>query len=142
MDNISVVDTLPAGWRYVDGSTTITLANQTQISGSSANPDQYAFRDFFNSAIYNNNGDNTPPSLTWNGNWIEDSDDNNASGGEIRIYTDTGVTPSRSVLRFEDNDSAIARRANLTNVVNPVLSFDYRASAIDAANEFPCGPGL
>ena len=66
----------------------------------------------------------------------EDSDAGGATGGEILIVTDTGVTPNQSVLRFEDNDSAIARRANLTNVVDPILSFDYRASSIEAADEY------
>jgi uncharacterized repeat protein (TIGR01451 family) len=136
VDAINVTDTLPANWAYVAGSTTIALADQTQISGSSADPIRYAYRDFFNSASYSNNADNEPPALTWNGNWIEESDDNSAGGGEIRIVTDSGVTPNQSVLRFEDADSAIARRADLTNVVAPTLSFDYRAAGIDAANEY------
>jgi len=38
VDGISVVDTLPSGWQYVSNSTTITLADKTTVSGSSANP--------------------------------------------------------------------------------------------------------
>ena len=138
VDSISVADFLPAGWQYVPGNTTITLADMTQISGSAADPtDWRSYRDFFNTAVYNNNGDNDSP-RTWNSNWIEESDDGLATGGEILITTDIGVTPNVSVLRIEDNDSAIARQADLslTNVTDHVLSFDYRASSIEAADEF------
>ena len=38
VDNVSVVDTLPAGWAYVAGSTTITLPSGATITGSNANP--------------------------------------------------------------------------------------------------------
>jgi len=36
--NISVQDTLPAGWQYVNNSTTITRADKTTVSGAPANP--------------------------------------------------------------------------------------------------------
>ena len=38
VDAVSIVDTLPAGWQYVNNSTSITLADMTTISGSAANP--------------------------------------------------------------------------------------------------------
>ncbi|MFZ3138771.1 MAG: C25 family cysteine peptidase [Thermodesulfovibrionales bacterium] len=38
VDSISVVDTLPANWQYVNNSAVITLADMTTLSGASANP--------------------------------------------------------------------------------------------------------
>jgi uncharacterized repeat protein (TIGR01451 family)/fimbrial isopeptide formation D2 family protein len=38
VNGIGVVDTLPSGWQYVNNSTTITLADKTTVTGSSANP--------------------------------------------------------------------------------------------------------
>ena len=38
VNSINVVDTLPAGWQFVNDSATITLANLTSVSGASANP--------------------------------------------------------------------------------------------------------
>jgi uncharacterized repeat protein (TIGR01451 family) len=38
VNGITVIDTLPASWGYVNNSTTITLADQTSLSGASANP--------------------------------------------------------------------------------------------------------
>lgn len=38
VDSMSVTDLLPAGWQYVNNSTTINLANQTTVSGAAANP--------------------------------------------------------------------------------------------------------
>jgi uncharacterized repeat protein (TIGR01451 family) len=38
IDGVSVVDTLPANWEYVSGSTTITRPDLTQISGGAADP--------------------------------------------------------------------------------------------------------
>ena len=38
VNGISVTDTLPSNWQYVSNSATITLADMTTISGSSANP--------------------------------------------------------------------------------------------------------
>jgi uncharacterized repeat protein (TIGR01451 family) len=37
-NGINVTDTLPSGWQYVNNSTTITLADMTTLSSSSANP--------------------------------------------------------------------------------------------------------
>lgn len=38
VNSISVADTLPANWQYVNNSAVITLADMTTISGASANP--------------------------------------------------------------------------------------------------------
>lgn len=38
VDSISVVDTLPANWQYVNNSAVVTLADMTTLSGTSANP--------------------------------------------------------------------------------------------------------
>ncbi len=38
MDNIIAADTLPAGWQYVAGSATITLADKSLITGAAADP--------------------------------------------------------------------------------------------------------
>ena len=40
VDDIVVTDTLPANWAYVADSTTITLADKSQITGAAANPDR------------------------------------------------------------------------------------------------------
>ncbi len=39
IDNVTVVDTLPADWAYVAGSTTITLPDNSTITGAAADPD-------------------------------------------------------------------------------------------------------
>jgi len=38
VDAINAIDTLPAGWQYVDDSTTITLPDKSQITGNAADP--------------------------------------------------------------------------------------------------------
>lgn len=38
MNNVTATDTLPAGWQYVAGSATITLADKSQLTGSAADP--------------------------------------------------------------------------------------------------------
>lgn len=38
VDDIVVIDTLPANWAYVSGTTTITLADKSQITGGAADP--------------------------------------------------------------------------------------------------------
>ena len=51
VDSIFVTDTLPSGWEYVAGSTVITLPDNTQVTGATANDG-------------NSSGDTT---LTWSG---------------------------------------------------------------------------
>ena len=137
VDDVNVTDFLPAGWQYVDDSTTITLADKTQISGNPADPvtNGKIYRERFNAPVYNSNADNDAPAV-WTTNWIEESDDGTATGGEIQILTDTGVTPNANALLLTDNDSAIARIADLSGVSGAVLSFDYRADSIESANEY------
>jgi uncharacterized repeat protein (TIGR01451 family) len=38
IDGIDITDTLPPGWQYVDGSTTMILADKTEITGNPADP--------------------------------------------------------------------------------------------------------
>lgn len=134
---LDVVDYLPDGWQYVSGSTTITLASGSTITGSSANPATYSARtyaDYFGSASYSNNGDNSPSGTNWSSNWIEDQD-TNPSAGDVRIVTDTGVTPNASALWIDNVNREIARIADTSNVYDPRLRFDYRRDSLENGDE-------
>ena len=137
VEGISVADTLPAGWQYVNGSTAITLADKTQISGASANPvapfDKY-FRDRFGSTNYNVNSDNSPSSLIWASDWNEQNDDNSATGGNIQIMQDGGL--ATYALRFRNSGQAIARIADLSGSTKAYLNFNYRRNSLNANGDY------
>ena len=135
VNDINVVDFMPGGWKYVDDSTTITLVDKTTISGNSADPDFVSFRDDFDGSVYNNNSDNLPSGTTWDTDWNEEGEGDGASAGDIRIATDTGVTPNATALRFTDDDTAIARRADLSGYTEARLHFDYRRTLLEAATD-------
>ena len=114
VQGINVTDYLPGGWTYVTGSTTITLANLTQVSGASAeplNPSPVKYRDTFYAQAYNYNNDNLPAGTTWKTNWIEEGDGvspGSPTAGNIQVVTDA-TNGTTYALRFSNNGDAIAR---------------------------------
>ncbi len=93
-------------------------------------------RDQFDTTAYSNNNG----SANWSTNWTENAETTDAAAGDIRIVSDTGVTPNRSVLRFNDTDNvtqSIQRSANLSGALSAVLSMDYRRVQLDdSANDY------
>jgi len=85
-------------------------------------------RDEFENVAYSNNNGNA----NWAGNWVEESDDNLANNGDIRIVTDLGD----GALRFGNgSDAAIVRVVDLSQATSATLSFDYRQLNISSTSE-------
>jgi hypothetical protein len=82
------------------------------------------FADNFSVQSYSNqNG-----SHNWSSDWNETGDDDDPDNGDIDI---TG-----GELHLQDNNNAISRQVNLSTHLSATLSFDYRESSLDSANEY------
>ncbi len=132
VNDINIYDYLPTGWQYVSGTTTITLADMSQITGASADPNEYiAYQDTFETQAYNRNMDNLPVGTNWATNWLEEGEASNPAAGRIRIINDGGT----GVLRLNRNNRAIARIADLSGYTKVTLSFDYRRVNLEDADD-------
>ena len=85
--------------------------------------------DNFNTLAYNNASGGTVP---WASNWIEvDAAGAGAGAGEVRVVdvlAGAGVDGEIRIGRDTNTVSSIQRAVDLTNYVNPTLSFDYNTS--------------
>ncbi len=89
------------------------------------------FRDEFNTVSYSNN-DGT---LVWAGDWKEINESDGAGAGDERVRNDNGS----SRLRVQDNDGGgegVEREADLSGAAAATLSFRYRRSGLDNANDY------
>ncbi|KPK95110.1 MAG: hypothetical protein AMJ88_02085 [Anaerolineae bacterium SM23_ 63] len=103
---VDVIDTLPPGWDYVSGSTTITLPDSTVISGAAADPIV------------------SLPDLTW------DLDQDMGINETLTIVFD-GVTTAAVSSGYNQNDSqAIGTRLGGAQVFTPIDSAFVYISAL------------
>lgn len=80
-------------------------------------------RDEFIAASYsNNNGTNS-----WASNWIEVYDDNLPGGGYVKV--------ANGSLQLKFGNRGVNRQANLSGAVFAALSFQYKRSSFDDAND-------
>jgi serine protease AprX len=80
-------------------------------------------RDEFSAASYsNNNGTNN-----WSSNWIEVYDDNLPSDGNVKV--------ANGSLQLKFGNRGVNRQANLSGAVFAALSFQYKRSSFDDAND-------
>lgn len=112
--------------RFATGSTTLpALGDNAWLTFFSSTG---TFRDEFETVAYtNNNGTNT-----WSTDWIETGDDGTANGGEVRIVSDGGSNR----LRVENASMTVEREANLNGMTSVTLTFVYRRSGLDNANDY------
>lgn len=119
--NGSVVST-----RFATGSTTAPAGGEeawlTFFSSTGT------FRDEFGTVAYTNNNGTNP----WSTNWTETGDDADPNGGEVRIVSDGGSNR----LRVENASMTVEREANLNGITSATLSFSYRRSGLDNANDY------
>jgi serine protease AprX len=80
-------------------------------------------RDEFSAASYsNNNGTNN-----WASNWVEVYDDNLPGGGYVKV--------ANGSLQLKFGNRGVNRQANLSGAVFAALSFQYKRSSFDDAND-------
>lgn len=103
----------------------------TTGSGGSGSGCSGNYRDEFTSQSYSRN-DGT---LNWSSDWIEVSETDGATAGDVRGWSDGG----ESVLRVRDNDNGgegVYRSFSLTGATTATLTFRYRRNGLDNANDF------
>lgn len=112
--------------RFATGNTTSpTGANAAWLTFFSSTG---TFRDEFGTVAYNNNNGTN----NWSTDWTETGDDGSPSGSEIQIVSDGGSNR----LRVENASRTIEREANVNGVTAATLSFSYRRSGLDNANDY------
>lgn len=121
LTGVALYDALPAGTRYVANSGSVTGKNY--------------YWDRFSAAVYNNNAENVPLTLQWATQWFERGETTSPTADDIRIISDTGVTPNQNVLRVRRSNRAVARKADLSGTSAAILSFDYRRFSMNSAND-------
>jgi len=91
------------------------------VSTSDGDP---TVRDEFSSTSYgNNNG-----TQTWAGNWTENGDDGAPGTGDVKI--------SGGQLVLKNKNRTLKRQADLTGAVLAALTFQYKRSGLDDANDY------
>ncbi len=116
LTDLQIADALPAGVTYVPGSAKISGA-RTFVQ----------YLDQFTAQTYSNSNGIT----SWTSTpWVETVDGGSATGGDIEIKNDNGVSPERvNVLYIKGKDGrAISRPINLAacSTGSPTLSFEWR----------------
>jgi Tfp pilus assembly protein PilX len=89
------------------------------------------FRDEFNTVSFGNN-DGT---LNWEGDWLEVGESDGPNANDVRVRDDNG--PYQLWIRDNNNGGEGAEReADLSGASVATLSFDYRRSSLDNANDY------
>ena len=81
-------------------------------------------RDEFSSASYSNNNG----TQSWASNWTETGDDGAADSGYVKI--------SGGQLALKYKNRSLKRQVDLTGAVSAALSFQYKRSGLDEANDY------
>ena len=71
----------------------------------------------------NNNG-----TQNWAGSWTETGDDGTAGSGSVKVAS--------AQLQLANTNRRLQRTANLTSAVAATLSFQYKRSGLDDANDY------
>ncbi|MFQ5667657.1 MAG: hypothetical protein ACE5I7_14690, partial [Candidatus Binatia bacterium] len=135
VDSVDVLDTLPPGWVYVGGSTTITPPTGPPVSGPTADPVIFDhasnfYRDELTQVSYT--GSNGP--LNWASQpWTEIGEGDGASTGRVRVQTDKGDN-SIALRGGSGGLRGISRQADLTGWTNATLTFEYRRANLEGSD--------
>jgi serine protease AprX len=89
---------------------------------STAAPDPKVRDEFSTAAYNNNNGTNN-----WASNWVEAYDDNLPGGGYVKV--------ANGSLQLKYGNRGVNRQANLSGAIFAKLSFQYKRSSFDDAND-------
>jgi serine protease AprX len=81
-------------------------------------------RDEFASASFSNNNG----TQTWAGNWTETGDDNKPGSGSVKIAS--------GQLQLMNKNRTFLRQVNLAGAASATLSFQYKRSGLDDANDY------
>lgn len=85
-------------------------------------------RDEFTTLSYtNNNG-----TANWATNWLEITEADGATTGDVQVITDQGS----GRLRISGNNKGVQREVNLSGATAATLTFDYRSESLDRGNEY------
>ncbi len=85
-------------------------------------------RDDFTTLSYtNNNG-----TVNWATNWLEITETDGATAGDVQVITDQGS----GRLRIRGNNKGVQREVNLSGATIATLTFDYRSDNLDRGNEY------
>ena len=85
-------------------------------------------RDEFSIISYTNN-DGT---ANWTTDWLEITEVDGASAGDIQIINDQGSNR----LRISGSNKGVQREVNLSGATVATLTFDYRSESLDRGNEY------
>lgn len=83
--------------------------------------------EFSNNSYSNNNG-----SANWTTNWLEITEVDGATTGDVQVITDLGS----GRLRISGNNKGVQREVNLIGATVATLTFDYRRESLDRGNEY------
>jgi len=85
-------------------------------------------RDEFTTLSYtNNNG-----TVNWATNWLEITEADGATTGDVQVITDQGS----GRLRISGSNKGVQREVNLSGATVATLTFDYRSESLDRGNEY------
>ena len=104
----------------IDGVKWVSLDGRV----TSASLINYTVRDEFAAVSYSNNNG----TQSWTGNWIETGEEGSASSGSMKITS--------AQLQLANKTRTLYRAANLTQAVTATLSFQYKRSGLDDANDY------
>ncbi|VAX07989.1 hypothetical protein MNBD_GAMMA26-1676 [hydrothermal vent metagenome] len=116
LTDIAIYDPLPDGLGYASASSSVAW------------PIPVYYGDDFDAQIYNNNSDNSS-GLVWTTDWMEFGDTGSPTGGDLRIYQDGA---EQYVLRVQDDDNRLVRKADLSGHSQAILSFDARRRGLES----------
>jgi serine protease AprX len=104
----------------IDGVKWVSLDGHVTSAGQI----NHTVRDEFISVSYSNNNG----TQSWAGNWIETGEEGSASSGSMKITS--------AQLQLANKTRTLYRAANLTGTVSATLSFQYKRSGLDDANDY------
>jgi hypothetical protein len=108
-----------------------TLASGGGGGGGGGGGCDGTFRDEFSTVSFSNN-DGT---LNWTGDWLEVGESDGPTANDVRVRDDNG--PYQLWLRDNQNGGeGVEREADLSGATAATLSFVYRRSSLDNANDY------
>ncbi len=119
--SVQLQDLLPDGVSYVE--------NSAKIWRDFAHTNTVA--DQFNLARFDNQDGN----VDWETDWIEVTESNGPSGGDILIDIDTDVSPAHNYALEMGKEMEVYRVVDLSGYTNANFSFEYRRWTVEAGDD-------
>ena len=104
----------------IDGVKWVSLDGHVTSAGQIS----HTVRDEFAAVSYSNNNG----TQNWASSWTETGDDGTAGSGSVKVAS--------AQLQFANTNRRLQRTANLSSAVAATLSFQYRRSGLDDANDY------